>query len=184
MTDDYADGGVHVLTQGAGELQGILGAAAARAQLVLLDFSASWCYPCRMMLPVLRQLAEEHRGRLVVVKVRACGGAVPGCPCQPGRHEGPWSGWLLYQAQLHMLPAAFPPASALFSIDASMWLPGRRWIVSRLPPTKSWRGSAESPPSQLSTCTGEAEMGGALGVAPTVCGSHVACPVARDSARF
>ncbi|PRW57641.1 Thioredoxin chloroplastic [Chlorella sorokiniana] len=54
---------------GSSELQTILGAAARRSQLVLVDFSASWCGPCRMMLPVLQQLAQELCGRLAVVKV-------------------------------------------------------------------------------------------------------------------
>lgn len=36
---------------------------------VLVDFYADWCGPCRMMAPVVHQLAEDCAGRLKVVQV-------------------------------------------------------------------------------------------------------------------
>ena len=36
---------------------------------VVVDFWATWCAPCRMIRPVLEQLAARHAGRLKVVKV-------------------------------------------------------------------------------------------------------------------
>jgi thioredoxin 1 len=36
---------------------------------VLVDFTADWCGPCRMLAPTLDQLAKDYSGRLKIVKV-------------------------------------------------------------------------------------------------------------------
>ena len=36
---------------------------------VLLDFTATWCGPCKMIAPVLDAISVEHAGRFKVAKV-------------------------------------------------------------------------------------------------------------------
>lgn len=37
--------------------------------LVLVDFTADWCPPCRILAPHIDALAREREGRLIVAKV-------------------------------------------------------------------------------------------------------------------
>ncbi|MDX1343389.1 MAG: thioredoxin [Reinekea sp.] len=43
----------------------------ANAGLTLVDFYADWCGPCKMIAPVLEQLADDYAGKVNIVKLDA-----------------------------------------------------------------------------------------------------------------
>ena len=53
---------VHVKT---GEFDETVG----KAPLAMVDFWAPWCGPCRMLGPVVEDLAERYEGKVLVAKV-------------------------------------------------------------------------------------------------------------------
>ncbi len=36
---------------------------------VLVDFYADWCGPCKMVSPIIAQIAKEYKGRITTVKI-------------------------------------------------------------------------------------------------------------------
>lgn len=40
-------------------------------RLVVLDISAEWCGPCRVLEPILHKVAEEHKGEFLLAKLEA-----------------------------------------------------------------------------------------------------------------
>lgn len=42
---------------------------ASKSHPILVDFYADWCFPCRMMDPVLEEVARDLKGRAIIGKV-------------------------------------------------------------------------------------------------------------------
>lgn len=40
----------------------------SKSELVLVDFFATWCEPCTMLAPILEKIAEQFKGRIVLMK--------------------------------------------------------------------------------------------------------------------
>ena len=52
---------LHLTSDNFGEIK--------NSSLALVDFWAGWCMPCRMVAPVIEELAGEYEGSVTVAKV-------------------------------------------------------------------------------------------------------------------
>jgi thioredoxin 1 len=89
---------------------------------VVVDFWAEWCGPCRLMAPVIDQLAEEYDGRIQFVEVDvdenpdvAMAYGVEGIPTlilfNLGQVVDRIVGYLPKPMLAHQLEAVLPPAA-------------------------------------------------------------------------
>jgi len=51
------------------EVEALILRASAEQKLVVIDFTATWCGPCKAIAPLFGQLAAEHAGDAVFLKV-------------------------------------------------------------------------------------------------------------------
>lgn len=63
-----AEGDVRVITSAA-QFDETIAASKDQGATVVVDFHAEWCGPCKMLTPILNEVAQENPGKVTVLKV-------------------------------------------------------------------------------------------------------------------
>jgi thioredoxin 1 len=104
--------GVHVIDVDESSFDAVVLRA---TEPVLVDFWGSWCPPCKLLAPIVEDLATQYHGRLRVVKVN-----VDDSPDLVGRCAITANPSLLFFKQgreVHRLVGAWPRAKIAAAVD-------------------------------------------------------------------
>jgi thioredoxin 1 len=66
VTENHELSNIKIITDDNFELEVV---EASKEKPILIDFYADWCFPCRMLDPILEELAKDMKGKAVVGRV-------------------------------------------------------------------------------------------------------------------
>ena len=108
----HAPGRVRALTEAT------FGSAIRSHELVVVDFWASWCGPCKMLSPVIDGLARKYEGRVLVGKVNT--DDQPGLAMRFGVMSIPTVVFLKDGKEFDRKVGVMPPAAYTAVLDANL----------------------------------------------------------------
>lgn len=89
---------------------------AQRPELLMVDFWAEWCAPCKMLAPVLDELVRESGGRITLAKVNV--DENPGLAARYGIRSIPTVLFVKGAKVLDQIIGAVPKAQLKKKLDA------------------------------------------------------------------
>lgn len=93
-------------------------AAVAEAPLAMVDFWASWCGPCKMIAPVVEELAERYGDKVLMGKVNV--DEEPELARRFGVMNIPTVAFLKEGREFDRKVGAFPPAAYTEVLDKAL----------------------------------------------------------------